>query len=241
MKNISSPLALLIASIAVIMLATSGRAAPNPDRDCFFGETHVHTSWSFDAYTFGNTLTGPEDAYKYALGQPIKHPAGYEVKITKPLDFMGVTDHAEYAGALTLANDPESPISKLPIAEKLKVRTPADIQKVYLFLGASLLKKEPIKELVSPEVAGSVWKEVIRIADKYNQPGKFTTFVAYEWTSTPDNRNLHRNVYLQGLDSRPRGAIYVRSTRIIPKICGPGWMRSVSKATNCYAFRTTRT
>ena len=71
MKNISSPLALLIASIAVIMLATSGRAAPNPERDVFFGETHVHTSWSFDAYTFGNTLAGPEDAYKYALGQPI--------------------------------------------------------------------------------------------------------------------------------------------------------------------------
>ena len=107
----------------------------------FFGETHVHTSWSFDAYTFGNTLTGPEDAYKYALGQPIKHPAGYEVKITKPLDFMGVTDHAEYVGAVRLANDPESPISKLPIAEKLKVRTPADIQKVYLFIGNFASKK----------------------------------------------------------------------------------------------------
>src|SRR5882672_10742932 len=49
----------------------------NPDRDAFFGETHVHTSWSFDAYIFGNTVTGPDDAYKYALGQPVKHPAGY--------------------------------------------------------------------------------------------------------------------------------------------------------------------
>ena len=106
----------------------------------FFGETHVHTSWSFDAYTFGNTLAGPEDAYKYALGQPIKHPAGYEVKITKPLDFMGVTDHAEYVGTVQLANDPASPISKLPIAEKLKVRGPEDIQKVYHVIGTSLLK-----------------------------------------------------------------------------------------------------
>ena len=127
---------------ALILTIVSGAlAAPNPERDVFFGETHVHTSWSFDAYTFGNTLAGPEDAYKYALGQPIKHPAGYEVKITKPLDFMGVTDHAEYAGTLPLANDPESPISKLPIAEKLKVQAPADIQKVYMFIGTSLLKK----------------------------------------------------------------------------------------------------
>ena len=106
----------------ILTIVSAVSAAPNPERDVFFGETHVHTSWSFDAYTFGNTLAGPEDAYKYALGQPIKHPAGYEVKITKPLDFMGVTDHAEYVGTVQLANDPASPISKLPIAEKLKVR-----------------------------------------------------------------------------------------------------------------------
>ena len=93
----------------VLTIVSAAAAAPNPERDVFFGETHVHTSWSFDAYTFGNTLAGPEDAYKYALGQPIKHPAGYEVKITKPLDFMGVTDHAEYVGTVQLANNPESP------------------------------------------------------------------------------------------------------------------------------------
>ena len=91
----------------------------------------------------GNPLTGPEDAYKYALGQPIKHPAGYEVKILKPLDFMGVTDHAEYVGAAYHSRmiPEEPPMSKLPIAEKLKVHTPADIQKIYLFIGTSLLKK----------------------------------------------------------------------------------------------------
>ena len=107
---------------------------------------------------------------------------------------MGVTDHSEYVGVVPLANDPESPISKLPVAEKLKVRTPADMQKIDLFMGTSILKKEPIKEFVAPEVAQTVWNEIIRIADKYYQPGKFTTFVAYEWTSTPNNRNMHRNV-----------------------------------------------
>jgi hypothetical protein len=69
-------------------------AQKNPLKDAFFGETHVHTSWSFDAYIFGNTITGPADAYKYAKGETIKHPLGYPIKITTPLDWMGVTDHS---------------------------------------------------------------------------------------------------------------------------------------------------
>ena len=172
-------------------------------RDVFFGETHLHTSWSFDAYVFGNTHAGPEEAYQYALGKPIKHPGGYMVQIKRPLDFAAVTDHAEYMGTVRLANDPQSDLSKLPIAEKLKVRSREDIQKVYLFLGASSIKNEPIKELISPEVAGSVWKRVVEIADKYNQPGKFTTFAAYEWSSTPDNRNLHRNILFKDTKKVP--------------------------------------
>ena len=173
------------------MLASAQR---NPLRDVFFGETHIHTSWSFDAYVFGNTLTGPEDAYQFALGKPIRHPAGYMVQMKRPLDFAAVTDHSEYMGTVRLANDPQSDLSKLPIARQLTVKSKDDIQKVYLFLATTILKNEPIKELVSPEVAGSVWKRVADIADKYNQPGTFTTFAAYEWSSTPDNRNLHRNV-----------------------------------------------
>ena len=125
------------------------------------------------------------------------------VQLKRPLDFEAVTDHAEYMGTLPLANDPQSDLSKLPIAEKLKVRNREDIQKIYLFLGASLLKNEPIKELISPEVAGAVWKHIGEIADKYNQPGKFTTFAAYEWTSTPDNRNLHRNIIFKDTKKVP--------------------------------------
>ncbi len=115
----------LMASLPMAALAQ----AP-ADRQAFFGEQHVHTSWSFDAYIFGNHFTGPADAYKYAKGEPIKHPLGYDIQITTPLDWMGVTDHSEYAGVVRLANDPSSSISKLPIAQQLVVHEPADIQKI---------------------------------------------------------------------------------------------------------------
>ena len=160
-KRTASAVGLLLVLAATFVVAPAWPQEKNPERNAYFGETHVHTSWSFDAYIFGNTKAGPEDAYRYAMGEPIDHPAGYKVKITRPLDFMAVTDHAEYAGVVPLANDPNSPISKLPIAEQLKVRSKEDIQRVYLFLGASILKNEPIKELVSPEVAGNVWQRVI--------------------------------------------------------------------------------
>ena len=176
----------------------------NPDRDCFFGQTHSHTSWSTDAYLIGNHLTTPEDAYKYSLGQPVKHPAGFDVQIKgRPLDFHGVTDHSEYAGTISMANDPNSALSKLPIAKRLQVKTPAEFNTVFQWLAGSLAKGEPIAELNSPEVAGSVWKQVIAIADKYYQPGKFTTFVAYEWTSMPQNQNMHRNVFFQDSKNVP--------------------------------------
>ena len=69
------------------LTALPALAQGNPERDAYFGETHVHTSWSLDAYLFGNHLGGPEDAYKYFTGETIKHPLGYDIKITTPLDW----------------------------------------------------------------------------------------------------------------------------------------------------------
>src|SRR5262245_53371694 len=113
--------ALLVFSV-LTMAAAPAFAQGAPQREAYFGQTHSHTSWSLDAYIIGNHITGPEEAYKFSLGQPIKHPAGFEVKLKRPLDFHAVTDHSEYMGMVRLANDPTSALSKQPIAEKLKVR-----------------------------------------------------------------------------------------------------------------------
>jgi hypothetical protein len=119
-------------------------AQRDPQKDAFFGQTHSHTSWSLDAYIIGNHITGPEEAYKFSLGQPIKHPAGFEVKLSRPLDFHGVTDHSEYVGMIRLANDPSSPVSELPIAQRLKVRSPADVIPIFKWLAGSFARGEPI-------------------------------------------------------------------------------------------------
>ena len=93
----------------VLSSAGSARAqSPKPDRNAYFGETHIHTSWSVDAWVMGNRLTGPDDALKYAQGQTIKHPMGFDIKIDTPMDFMGVTDHSEYVGVTKEANTPGS-------------------------------------------------------------------------------------------------------------------------------------
>ena len=168
-----------------------------PDREAFFGETHQHTSWSVDAYLFGNTVTGPAEAYKYAQGETIKHPLGFDIKIETPLDWMGVTDHSEYVGVTKQANTPGSAVSKLSEAQPLILKNPNDPQdvlKVFTYL-VSLTSKPPIKAFMSPEVAGTVWQENVKIADEANKPGKFTAFCSYEYTSQYANRNLHRNIF----------------------------------------------
>jgi opacity protein-like surface antigen len=114
----------------------ASQAAPE-NRKAFFGEQHIHTSWSVDAWLFGNHTTGPDDALSYARGATIKHPLGYDITIDKPLDWMGVTDHSEYVGITKQANTPGSSVSKMPQAQPLILadpNDPADVEKVFNYL-----------------------------------------------------------------------------------------------------------
>jgi len=191
--------ACVLATVGWLGMAAATAQERNPERNAYFGETHIHTSWSVDAWVIGNRITGPDDAYKYAQGQTIKHPLGYDIKIDTPMDFMGVTDHSEYVGITKEANTPGSFVSKLPEAKPLIMKDPnnaEEVQKVFLYL-LSLTSKPPIKAFMSPEVAGSIWKKNTKIADDNNQPGKFTAFCSYEYTSQFNNRNLHRNIFFR--------------------------------------------
>jgi hypothetical protein len=188
---------------ALLACLSISAAAHSQERQAYFGQTHQHTSWSLDAYIIGNTVTGPEEAYQYSMGQTVKHPAGYDVKITTPLDFEGVTDHAEYVGVIRLANDPTSSLSKLPVAAKLKVTKDNPASKIFSWLAGSIAKGQPVEALLDPSVISTVWKSNVAIADKYYKPGAFTTFCSYEWTSMPNNQNMHRNVFFKDCSKVP--------------------------------------
>src|SRR5215470_2246029 len=134
--------ALAINAVLTMAVAPAMAQEKNPERNAYFGETHIHTSWSVDAWLFGNRLTGPDDAYKYAQGQTIKHPLGYDIKIDTPMDFMGVTDHSEYVGVTKEANTPGSAISKMPEAQPLIMKDPNSPEEQNRVFGAVYVSRE---------------------------------------------------------------------------------------------------
>ncbi|MHC4933821.1 MAG: DUF3604 domain-containing protein [Planctomycetota bacterium] len=176
-----------------------GSTKPNPLKNVYFGEQHMHTRNSFDAFTLGVTATW-EDAYRFGRGEEIKlSTTGEKMKRRTPYDFVAITDHSEYYGVLWQLLDPKSPLSKSDFAKGLaKMRTdpkaagPA-VQKLIL----TLVKSDPLKEYVTPELRQGRWQDFLKTADKFNEPGKFTTLYAYEWTSIPDGANMHRNVFFK--------------------------------------------
>jgi len=175
----------------------------NPERDVLFGNFHVHTSYSFDGYTNG-CVTGPDDAYRWAKGEAIPGGGGGgELQIKVPLDWYVVSDHAEYLGVFRKMEDPESAFSKLPIAKRIT----SDDQKVAFEAYSEVLKKmsagESDPELSDPETSKSIWQEVVETADRHYQPGRFTTFPGFEWTSNPDQQNLHRVVIFESSTNAP--------------------------------------
>ena len=144
-------------------------------------------------------MVDPDAAYRFAKGEAIRHMNGEMVRRNTPLDFAAVTDHAEYLGVAQLLADANHPLYQKPVAAKFRSKDPKEGMEAYLELaGAIAGLRKPDADLIDPKIVGPIWKRVQEFAEQHNAPGKFTTFIAFEWSSTPDNANLHRNVIFGG-------------------------------------------
>ena len=177
--------------------------AVHKNNEAYFGNVHIHSSWSFDGYTNG-CITGPDDAYRWAQGAAIPGGGGGpDLKIKTPLDFYAVSEHAEYMGVFVKMGDPDSPISKLPISKEVTSDDQTVAFKAFVRILDNMNKGVPQPELADPALARSLWQDVVEIANKHNKPGVFTTFPAFEWTSAPGNRNMHRVVVFKNSQNVP--------------------------------------
>ena len=192
----SAPPSEHVADVETPAVQQTTTAARPGERRALFGDLHIHTQLSFDAFIFGTRST-PDSAYEYAKGASIDHPAGFEMKLKTPLDFLGVTDHAMYMGMLPAMADPETQAGKHPVSVGIQSATnPQErvdaFQAMFPYLRQQL---EGEDDLLDPAVVRSGWETTLAAAERHNAPGEFTTFVAYEYTASGAEReNLHRNV-----------------------------------------------
>lgn len=169
------------------------------DKQALFGELHVHSRNSPDAYMSGVRVP-PEDAYRYAKGEAIDHFSGKKIQAAQPLDFLAVTDHAEYLGVLPALSDPNGPFVHTDVAKEI---LSGDAKRYWTAARAvlhTLSNLEMHPELTDQSVSRSIWSTYVDIAEEFYEPGVFTTLVAYEWTSIPNSQNMHRNVIFRGID-----------------------------------------
>jgi hypothetical protein len=182
----------------------------NPLKDAYFGELHLHSNHSFDSFIFGNPL-GPDEAYRFAQGEPVKFYGGQTRQLDRPLDFAAVTDHAEFLGELRLCTTPGSEVYETEMCASMRANNMASFSK----LATSVTARKRIADVCHENgelcvaTADTLWTQVRLTANRHYKPGKFTTLIGYEFSANAptakftnmDNKTkadvpgmLHRNV-----------------------------------------------
>ncbi|MHC4552794.1 MAG: DUF3604 domain-containing protein [Planctomycetota bacterium] len=184
--------------------AYSPYAKRNFPSHVYWGDSHLHTGLSLDAGLFGNIL-GPDEAWRFARGEEVRSSTGLPVKLARPLDWMILTDHSDMMGIAIDIQTGTPNILKNPKGKEWhegfkkggKAAGEAAFDLIQNF--AQMTVPEEIVMAYSPgsEVYNGIWNQIIDAAEKYNEPGRFTAFIGFEWTSVPKGFNLHRNVILR--------------------------------------------
>ena len=200
----------LFIAISSLLLLSFGAVS---DEQVFWGDTHLHTSNSGDAFFSGNLTVGPDEAYRFASGQPLVHPGhGVRVQLSVPLDFLVIADHAEYLGVPRYIYEQGVPREELSLVQKLFVPLVEWWYRRSMDAGGSgpgfsgvtpgtndvqLDAAKPMPDTIpgSRAMMRSTWAEMTATAEAHYRPGEFTTLIGWEWTSNAGGANLHRVVF----------------------------------------------
>ena len=174
--------------------------SPYPEQNfpnrVFFGDTHLHSSYSTDSGMLGNTL-GPEEAFRFARGETVTSSTGIPARLRRPLDFVVLTDHAENLGLAPALRESNPLILKSEWGRQqhdlVRQGTLEGLIKAFEnWLVRVSARDDPTRDI--PELKQDMWRKITTAAEKYNDPGRFTALIGFEWTSQPGGVNLHRNV-----------------------------------------------
>lgn len=222
MKKLRNLLPALAAS-SFALGAMAAEYSPPVENDVpnrlLWGDTHVHSYLSPDAFSFGNQGVTPEQAFRFARGETVKAQSGMEARLSRPLDFLLVSDHAEFLGIFPKVFSNSEDIINTPLGKRwASYVASGDVNKVLMEFGVLSMGSDSLQQTLEqlkstpslgldadvlgdqtqtevPEaVRQSIWNKVGEVADQFNEPGRFTAFIGYEWTSMPGGNNLHRNV-----------------------------------------------
>ena len=186
----------LLASATLAALVSSVSLAQ--ETQLLWGDTHLHTNYSPDAYSLLTTTATPDTAYRFAKGLPvIADLSRSRVQIDTPLDFLVVTDHAEFMGVIPEVARGNPELMAIPVGAKwkqwLEEGRGGDV--FFDLLETAIYDQEASQAINAESVRKTVWESIVDAADQHNDPGKFTAFIGWEWSSMVDGRNLHRIVF----------------------------------------------
>lgn len=187
-------------ALAVCFMAgglSDALAKDKNERVLLWGDTHLHTKYSGDAYALRNWSVTPDDAYRFAKGEPVAHAfSKARMQLKTPLDFLVVTDHAEYMGVMQLVENNSEALAKTEIGKILfKNRDDGNLRKSFVMLASSLNNDKPEKGLLTKDIRQPIWDIITSSADRHNEPGAFTALIGWEWSSMPQGANLHRIIF----------------------------------------------
>jgi hypothetical protein len=199
---------------AAFLLAAGGQLHAG-ETNLYWGDTHLHTSYSPDAYLMQNRSADPDTAYRYAKGYPVVHPYHKaRIQIDTPLDFLVVSDHGEFMGVIPLLLQGDPRVAETETGRRYRewVQQGREIEMFGELIAQINKVAPPNPDLNNPEINAYVWGQIMDAADRHNEPGKFTAFMGWEWSSTPQGQNLHRVLVMKG--SKVNGSKFIPYTSL---------------------------